>query len=49
MDMTEYFVQIMIIVGPMLALSGFISLTISLCCMLIDILINAVCGKGMKF
>lgn len=49
MDLTNYFVEIMKVISPMLALSGLISLVISLICMLIDILINSVCGKGMKF
>lgn len=49
MDLTIYFVEIFKVIGPMLALAGFVSLFICLICMLIDILINAFVGKGMKF
>lgn len=48
MDLTNFYVEIMAIVGPVLGLAGIIALTISLICMLIDIIINACTGKGMK-
>lgn len=49
MDLTNYFLEIFKIIGPCLTLAGFIALFISLICMLIDIIINAFTGKGMKF
>lgn len=49
MDLTLYFTEIFKCIAPLLTLAGFISLFISLICMLIDILINAFVGKGMKF
>lgn len=48
MDLTNYYVEIMAVVGPVLGLAGVIALTISLICMLIEIVINACTGKGMK-
>lgn len=46
---SELYKAIMEVCAPMLVTSGALALTIALIVMLINILINAATGKGMKF
>lgn len=48
MDIGLYYTEIMSACKDILILSGFVALTINLIVMLINILINAFCGKGFK-
>ena len=48
MDVTIYFEDMMSIIGPVLILCGMLSLTISVIIMLINMMINAFTGKGIK-
>ncbi|MBQ8902328.1 MAG: hypothetical protein IJY87_04605 [Bacilli bacterium] len=48
MDITLFYTDIMAVITPIIVLSGFIALTISLIVMLINMLINAFSGKGIR-
>lgn len=49
MDITTYFNGFMEIIAPVLLLSSFLSLTINVIVMLVNMLINAFTGKGLKW
>lgn len=46
MDISVIYLDIMECIAPVLILSGFLALTISLIVMLINMIINAATGKG---
>ena len=48
MDITQCFKDIMEIISPILVLSGFLSLAISLIVMLVNMIIGAATGKGFS-
>lgn len=48
MDITECFKDIMGVIAPILTLSGFLSLAISLITMLVNMVVGAATGKGFS-
>lgn len=48
MDITSCYVDLMKVISPVLILSGMLALTISVIVMLINMLINAFIGRGIK-
>lgn len=49
MDLNLYYTEIMSTMIPVIVLAGFIALTVSLIIMLINMLIYAFTGKGLRF
>lgn len=47
MDVTSYYVGIMNVINPVLVLGGMVALTVSVIVMLINMIIDAFCGKGL--
>jgi len=47
MDVTIYYVGLLDVIKPILILSGWLSLTIAVIVMLINMIIDAFCGKGL--
>lgn len=48
MDITMYYTEIMKLITPILTLSGMLALTISLVVMLVNMIIDAFCGRGFR-
>lgn len=48
MDITLYYTEIMAIIKPILQLSGWLALTIAVIVMLVNMLIDAFCGRGFR-
>lgn len=46
--MTEIYLEMMIIIKPVLIISGMLSLTIAVIVMLVNMLIDAFSGKGFR-
>ena len=48
MDITVYYVALLDVIKPILALSGWLALTISVIVMIINMIIDAFIGKGFR-
>ena len=46
--MTEVYLEMMVVIKPVLIISGMLSLTISVIVMLVNMLIDAFSGKGLR-
>lgn len=49
MNIELYYTEIINVILPMIKVSGLIALTLALIVMLINILINAATGRGLRF
>lgn len=49
MDISLYYTDIMNSIIPFITLSGLLALTIALIVMLLNVLINAATGRGLRF